>query len=362
MGLTASYDSSTCLTTYTLPSDTRNWFGLPIISLKAFYTDPTTYNQDTAVITSGNSLITYDQPPTVYFETAQPQFHTVEYDFWQAQYYPSMDNYGNLLPNNVPLPGMSYFSTTNASQKMFMAVGSQLKIAGYAKLAVQNGYTGVFGYLGQYFDQAYKVDDNGIVTSTNTGVLSPYGQFFATEPGPVALVTMPDIDTGERGTCMVYSVGMVIDRTQGTNMDGRFNGPNATSSANPAVIWANNNYDRGHTVDGSDFEQDDLGPFDVAKLPSNQQMFDAFYAIDGQPAIPCTRDLEDYFRLWTPGLAALINVLPTNYTVQLKLSGDGQIRIYQAIEPDGGTNYLFDETTASNQVISSASLHVGLLY
>jgi pimeloyl-ACP methyl ester carboxylesterase len=71
--------------------------------------------------------------------------------------------------------------------------------------------------------------------------------------------------------------------------------------------------------------------------------------------------LEDYFRLWTPGLAALMKVLPANYTVQLTLSGDGQIRIFRAYEPNGGTNYLFDETTASNQVANSTSLYVGLL-
>src|SRR6202044_2822348 len=75
----------------------------------------------------------------------------------------------------------------------------------------------------------------------------------------------------------------------------------------------------------------------------------------------CTRDLEDYFRLWTPGVAALMKALPSNYTVQLTLTGAGQIRIFQAIEPDGGTNYLFDETTASNQVVNSTSLYVGLL-
>ena len=291
----------------------------------------------------------------IYLNSEQPIFQSIGYYFARP--------YTDPLPeqNASDYQRESIFSTTNTTPLIITSIGNSIQIAGYAKLAIQNGYSGIYAYLGQYFDHAYKVDVNGNVTTTNTGVLSPYGNFFATEPGPVALVTMPDIDTGERGTCMVYSIGMVIDRTQRTNMDARFNGPNATSSANPAVIWANNNYDRGHTVDGSDFEQDDLGPIDVAKLPSNQQMSDAFYAIDGQPAIPCTRDLEDYFRLWTPGVAALMNVLPTNYTVQLKLSGDGQIRIYQAIEPDGGTNYLFDEATASNQVINSASLHVGLL-
>jgi hypothetical protein len=49
-----------------------------------------------------------------------------------------------------------------------------------------------------------------------TGVLSPYGNFFATEPGPAALVTMPDPDTGEQGTDTVYVVGLRLD----ANHDG----------------------------------------------------------------------------------------------------------------------------------------------
>ena len=78
-------------------------------------------------------------------------------------------------------------------------------------------------------------------------------------------------------------------------------------------------------------------------------------------AVPCTRDLEDYFRLWLPGVKTAMKTMPTNYTVQLALTGDAQVRIFQAVEADGGTNYLFDENTASNQVAYSASLYVGLL-
>ena len=51
-------------------------------------------------------------------------------------------------------------------------------------------------------------DTNGNVTTNTTGILSPYGSFFATEPGPAALVTMPDVDTGARGTGTVYCVSV----------------------------------------------------------------------------------------------------------------------------------------------------------
>ena len=136
-------------------------------------------------------------------------------------------------------------------------------------------------------------------------------------------------------------------------MDLSFNGANATSANNPATIWCDNNYDRwAYDWLGLTYEQDDVK---TASAPDSQ------YTTNGLPAIPTTRDLEDYFRLWTPGVAALMKVLPANYIVRLTLSGDGQIRIFQAIEPDGGTNYLFDEATASNQVINSTSLYIGLL-
>lgn len=339
---------------YEIDGVTRNCFGLPFVSAKVSYSSDATYPApatDTFDTSHYSTNFGYFYP-----ETAQPQFQLAEYDFWNPneQY---QDVNGDWHQSQL-LPGQDGFTSTSQSQPFFLTTpGSSIQIAGYAKLSLQNGYSGKYGYLGQYFDQAYKVT-NGIVTTNTMGVLSAYGKFFATEPGQVALVTMPDLDTGERGTCMVYSVSAVIDRTQASNMDLSFAGANATSLANPAVIWCNNNYDRGHTVDGNDFEQDDLGPVDILKF---HLISDCQYTNNGLPAIPCTRDLEDYFRFWLPGVAAAMKAMPANYTVRLTLSGDAQIRIFHAYESDGGTNYLFDETTASNQVANSASLYVGLL-
>jgi hypothetical protein len=87
---------------------------------------------------------------------------------------------------------------------------------------------------------------------------------------------------------------------------------------------------------------------------------DGLFTSNFIPVIPCTRDLEDYARLWIPGLSSLLASLPTNYTVQLVTDGV-QLRMFQAVESDGGTNYLFNETTASNQVADSASLYLGVL-
>lgn len=330
----------------TFATGQHNGYGLPYVSEKLAY------------VTNGQSLLATFYPGNTlpsgvsgvsYLEMAQPDFQSAGYYFAR----PGID----LMPEQAG------FATTNATPFMVQSIGSSQQIAGYAKLGIQNGYSGVYGYLGQYFDQAYKVNTNGTATANTTGILSPQGNFFATDPGQVALVTMPDVDTGARGTCTVYCVSLQLDANHDGNMDLSFNGADATSAANPAQIWVNNNYDRGHTVDGNDFEQDDLSPAQVANLnvPAEQKVPDCRFVNNGLPAIPCTRDLEDYFRLWLPGIASAMKAMPANYTVQLTLTGDGQIRIFHAVEPDGGTNYLFDAATASNQVAQSASLYVGLL-
>lgn len=333
---------------YQMASNAKNYWGLPFLSTElAWGTNNNTVLQ-TATLNAGNGL---SAPlATLYSETAQPQFQTVEYDFWNP-------DWGDAIP------GMTNFSTTNQSHLMVVGVGvPNFNIAGYAKLAVQNGYSGVYGYLGQYFDNAYVIT-NGTVTTNTTGVLSSYGHFFATQPGPAALVTMPDPDTGERGTDTVYAIKLQFDVNHDGVMDTSFNGADNTSQEVPYNFWMNDNYDRyKYDADDNTNYQDDVGPAEVAQLPADQQVPDYQYTTNGLPAIPGTRDLEDYARLWIPGLAAAMKAVPTNYTVQLSIGyGDAQIRIFKAVEPDGGTNYLSDETTASNQVANSTALYVGLL-
>jgi hypothetical protein len=328
----------------------RNYYGLPFVSEKI--AQPTSVLQAFNDVAAGGAFSVMQNAWYMfpYPETAQPQFQTVEYDFWDAA---PVWNSAAQEDQYTPLPGMADFSPASVSRQFYMAVGGQIQIAGYAKLAVANAYSGVYAYLGQYFDRAYKMT-GGIATTNSTGILSPYGNFFATEPGAIALVTLPDVDTGERGTGIVHAVSLQLDANHDGQMDLNWNGPDA----GPLTFWCNNNYDRGHTVDDNDFEQDDLSPKEVA---NGHLVPDCQYTANGQPAIPCTRDLEDYFRLWLPGVAAAMKAMSANYTVKLTLTGDAQIRLFQAIEPDGGTNYLFDEITASNQVANAASLYVGLL-
>ena len=107
-----------------------------------------------------------------------------------------------------------------------------------------NGTSGVYGYIEQYFDKAYRVGTNGNVTATETGILSPYGYFFPTEPGPVALLTMPNIENGQRGTGVVNVIKQELDVNHDGTMDLSFAGPDNTSQARPFVFWINNDYDR----------------------------------------------------------------------------------------------------------------------
>ncbi len=301
---------------------TENFYGLPYISMQCAYVN-TDYQQVLATYYPGDDL-----PSGVngvkYLKTAQPIFTNVGYYFAR--------------PNSDPIPEQGEIATTGVTPLIVQGVGSSQQIAGYAQLGIQNGYPGVYAYLGQYFDQAYKIDANGNATTTTTGVLSPYGNFFATEPGPVALVTMPDVDTGERGTCTVYCVSLQVDRNHDGTMDLSFGGPDVTSQASPMEFWVNNS----HTVPGTGGNLDK----DLSVPPNHPE-----YANYSAGKITCPRDLENFFRLWVCGLPQL----PTSqsYTITFSMSpssGNPAVNLYPAYESDGSTKYLTDTNVAAAQL------------
>ncbi|MGP8200622.1 MAG: chitobiase/beta-hexosaminidase C-terminal domain-containing protein [Limisphaerales bacterium] len=211
------------------------------------------------------------------------------------------------------------------------------------------------------YNGEFKIDTNAAV---QTGIMSPsldftnvawgnqyFGQrgaqFTPTQPGKVIVTTMPDAN-GNYGEVTIYVIDMQVD----ANDDGVMDNRDLTSVDNPMVFWVNNDVDRWHTIDVTDEEQDDL-QVTSTQLESWQQVPDCQYQNGiGQYAIPCTRDLEDYARLWIPGLTNLMQVLPSGYGINLQWrNGTGAgIRIFGAADADGGTNYLFDGTTSSNQV------------
>jgi hypothetical protein len=235
------------------------------------------------------------------------------------------------------------------------------------------GQNNVFAYLGQYFTNAYTMT-NGVATSTNTGVLSPYGNFMATQPGPTALVTMPDPDTGARGTGVVYVVSLQLDRNHDGIMDLTLSGADTTSTNSPCVFWANNNFDRW----------DNDSPFNTPEQDDQQIAFSPLTPTTPTPdcnysnvlangfayrAIPCTRDLEDFARLWVCGITpSLLTNLPAGSTITLSWGDVGNpnsanptIDLFTAADVNGGIGYLTNEITASNQINAIQSPYVGRL-
>lgn len=368
-----------------LPVEGFNWFGLPYIGATVVYQlyddngNPTGLEADylpaggsldysaTANFNKYSGVASDYGNPDIYFRTGTPQFRTDEYDFWNAN--PVYET-GSQTFSYPVLPGHPAFSPTNQSQLLITAVGNpNFQVAGYAKLEVINSvYSGVYGYLEQYFTNAYEIDANGNVTTNEAGIVSPYGNFFATEPGPAALVTMPDLDTGQQGTCTVYAVSLQLDKNHDGVMDTSFNGPDATSQDSPFVFWCNNNYDRWalDEADGTNYMDD----VQIANCPytTNMPTPDCNYRDQyGIRIIPCTRDLQDYARLWVCGVTSnLLAALPDGSTVTLSWGdttdpnpNNPTIDIFQATDADGGTEYLTNETAASIQIDQVHSIYVG---
>jgi hypothetical protein len=305
----------------------QNYYGLTYLSkIFAYVTNnelvvQTCYPGDN--LPSGVSGVEYNQ-------TTEPILTNTGYYFAAA-------NYG-------PVPEQPNFLALSTTPTIMVGVGTSQQIAGYAQYGIQNGYSNTYAYLGQYFANAYAIDGNGNITTTPSGILSPYGDFFATTPGPVALVTMPDIDTGKQGTCTVYCVSLVLDKNHDLVMDKSFNGPDATSQSSPFVFWINDDYD----YSGASW---DLG----------QDVQASWYYNDGyQQKIESQRDLEDYARLWICGMPALTN---GNYQVTLSWtnvsSGSPTINLFNTVEINGGVGYLTNLDIATAQLAGADNFVLG---
>jgi predicted esterase len=337
--ITASYEGSTWVGTqfgeigvsqdvsgYHLSG--ANYFGLSFSSVEIAYPSGSSGTATTTLTAGGSTM----QSGYFYPQTAQPEFETLEYDFWNAGGYYDVNN--NWQTWDL-LPGEAGFAPTNQTDNGIIApLGGSIQVAAYAKESLQNGNAGVYGYVGQYFDHAYAVDTNGNVTATPTGVLSPYGSFFPTQPGPAALVTMPDPDTGARGTGIVNAVSLQVDKNHDGTMDLSFNGVDATSQSSPMRVWINNDYD---------FSSGSTDPFghDV------ESQYNANYK---DPNITCPRDLEDWFRLWLCGVPVLTNGYQVTLGWANVSSGSPVVNLVNAVETNGGTLYLTDTNTAFAQV------------
>jgi hypothetical protein len=328
----------------TVYSDFPNLYGLRLLSVKSMPLGAPWNGPPGGMITSypGNTLP--DGYAAYFFEVERPQFTNVSYYFARSPVtFTPVQQAGNCVDTLAlvdPRPGEPGFTTEAATPLMIAPFGRPLLLTAWAKMAILNGFTNKFAYLEQYFDKAYKINTDGSVSTNQTGVLSPYGEFFPTDPGPVALVTMPDIDTGQRGTGVVSVIKLQLDVNHDGVMDLGHAGPDNTSQARPALMWLNNDHDEPANTNQPDR---DLNPW------GNPPKYPPDYSY-GQ--IRCSRNLEDFARLWICG----VPTLPTNqnYSVQLAWSqissGAPALRLYWASETNGGIGYLTNTATAAQQI------------
>jgi hypothetical protein len=271
------------------------------------------------------------------------------------------------LPTNL-------FSSTNQTPVILASVGQPILIGGWAKQSLGNGYSNVFGYLGQYFDTNSAMLSNGyLYTNISAGIVSPYGEFLPTRAGTAVLTTLPNYGQTNVGQVQINVLKICLDASHnensGSNLDLTFYGPDITSSNAPFVFWLNNNFDRSNLVDCTlgyfdcDEEVDDVMSGDCP-LASGISTPDCDYQVSLYGyAIPTARDLEDYTRLWIPGLASLYQS-NTNLTFQLIVrnndTSDGPaINLFQAVETNGGSAYLTNETVAQEQIAYPTLRSVG---
>ncbi|HTV43228.1 MAG TPA: hypothetical protein VMF08_21875 [Candidatus Sulfotelmatobacter sp.] len=301
-----------------------NVYGLPFVAAEGVWNTNNDYFYQTFYPGEG-TIAGWPFP-----DAQQPDFQIVDYYFCR----PGVD----------PMPEDGSFAPTNTTPLIIVPVGGQqplgygdasTQLAGYARVSVGGAFPGVYGYIGQYFTNAYQIDGNGNVTTNIAGLLSPYGQFLATEPGPAALVTMPDPDTGQQGTCTVYCVSMNVDKNHDGVMETSFNSADSTSQASPMEFWVNDGCD----VPGQNGSYDrDL---QVPPQTSNYK----------QGIVTCQRDLENFARLWISGMPPL----PAYGSYQVTLSwgsvvcSNPAINLYVSVETNGGTGYLTDTNIAESQ-------------
>jgi hypothetical protein len=158
-------------------------------------------------------------------------------------------------------------------------------------------------------------------------------------PGAAALVTMPDVDTGERGTGVVWCASMPVDKNHDGILDLSFSETDATSVASPMFAWVSN----GLIIPGTGGNLD----HDVQVAANSPRNYSY-----GQ--ITCQRDLENFFRLWLCGVPPLS--LSEGYTVTVSckaISGSPAINLYLA-ETNGGIGYLTDTNIAQSLVGETA--------
>lgn len=342
---------------YYMTNNGVNYFGLPYVSALFAYNAGS--SPQLSLLSSNSSIPAVSG--FVYPQAAMPQLQTVGYYFAEPN-----ANSDPQQPVNV-IPGNAAFSPTNITQLLCAGFGQPVQIAGYAKQQLLNGYSGVYGFLGQYFEYSYTMGTNGQPTTNSAGIISPYGIFLPTNDGPVVLVTMTNWGdyTGQRGTAVVQVVSLNLDANHDGTMDFSFGGSDQTSLANPYRFWVNDNSDLGDDtgdgIPGKGAEADGLmqvqvpynGPYDPY-IPN--PVSTGAWMVHGR------RDLVDFFPVCvnirslfqSNMLSAGISPTDTNYQFILS-QADGALRFaYTDLTPTNYMNFLLD--TNESGLLAYASL------
>ena len=282
-----------------------------------------------------------------YSQTADPSLQLVNY------YFAPVVTPGTALPSEfspnqpAPLPCLTGFAATNQTGLMIASVGTPTVIGGWAKFSIQNGSWSKLAYLGQYFvTNAFMVNASGGVTANTTGVVSPYGEFFPTDPGMVAMMTMPDLDTERRERVSVRVVSLNVDANRDGTMDFKYNGPDFVSAGEPFRFWVNDDQDSG-----------DFGEWRYRRpdLSASRRTDTTWIGIPLAPSIISTaraiwsifsRSIEHRQFVPEQRLDAGISATDTNWQFVLSQS-DGALRFaYTDLTPTNYMNFLRDTNEA----------------
>jgi hypothetical protein len=306
----------------TLGEGLKNIYGLPYVSLLRLA--PEAENQTQAVAPGGRML---SPPGSTFQEVKEPVLLTNGFYF---------------TANPRQIVGGPEWTPRTATPGFIGVVGQPMWIAGWERLSISNSPPGKAVFLGQYFDKAYLADAEGEPTTQETGILSEYGEFFPTEPGRVILVTKPG-SSGARGECAIQVIGIALDADHDGAMDLQYGGADQTSPERPLRFWVNDDYDAVDEGVDQDLE---------TKARSN---IDAKHIAQ----IESERDLEDFARLWLPGVEGVqvpgMRVL-LSWNVR---SGSPRINLFRV--ENGGMGYLRSSDTARTIVAGSAASYIGEL-
>jgi hypothetical protein len=283
-----------------LNANTYNQYGLSINSIH-FQNDAGNY----VTLTPGNSIHAPDSTD-FFMATDLPDLQPADYYFVSETPYFRFGYSisGNPINKTPPLPGAPTFSYTSTTPVLIASLGEPITVSGWAKFAIANShFTNRFAYLEQYWDKAYRMT-NGVATTNETGLLSPYGEFFPTEAGPIALKTLGDVDTGAVGTGVVHVISLSTDANHDGTIDTTFYGPDFTSPSRPFRFWVNDDDDK--TESPGLFTSTDTDIPGQKKSPNGLDK-----RVNG------TRDLVDFFPVYV-NIQSALQALPNNVTCWLK--------------------------------------------